>query len=235
MGYEDFSLLGFLDGFTALAIILSTITFGLLSFYHARKLEAKLLAIAGLAMIFVGCFWMGPAVDFLFILLTGTNLSPVYLYGILSYMWIAPGVITAFYLGAELMVPEKKKIIVGFYAILGVIFEILLFTSPLDVFVFNEIQSGDLIDSGFNRASPAYWLIIFFLISILIFLAIGFAIKAKQATGELRKKFTYLSLGWFIFFVVGVFDSLMLPGIYLVAWRLVMCTFALWNYLGLKT
>ena len=153
-------------------------------------------------------------------------------------MWIAPAVITSFYLGAELMIPEKKKLIVIIYAILGTIFEILIWTMPVGatgVFTFTVRAEGDLIDAGFNRANPAFWLIAIFLISVLVFLVIGFGIKAKQATGELRKKFAFLSLATGIFFICGLFDSLFMPGIYLVAWRSVMMTFALWMYLGLKT
>ena len=70
---------------------------------------------------------------------------------------------------------------------------------------------------------------------MLVFLSIGFLIKAKQATGELRKKFLYLSLGFFIFVVVGALDSLVAPGPILGVIRGVMMTFALWMYLGFKT
>lgn len=231
----NLSLLGFIDGITATGIILFSVIFGLLSFYKARKLEAKLLAIAGLGMVFIGCFWLGPATDFFSVILTGKNLNPEEIYGLLSYMWIAPAVIIGFYMGAELMVPEKKKIIVGIYAVLGIIFEILLWTMTEEVFDFQPHGEGDLIDSGFNRTFLAYWLIVFFLISVLIFLVIGFAIKAKQATGLLRKKFTYLSFGFGIFFFCGLADSLFLPGLYLGIWRGIMMTFAFWMYLGLKT
>ena len=234
----NLSLLGFVDGITATGIIISSIIFGIISFYHAKKLEAKLLGIAGLCMIFIGLLYLGPATDFFMVLLTGENLDPPHLYGWLSYVWIFPGVICAFYLGAELIVPGKKKTIVTTYTILAFIFVALIFTMPIGeggVWVFNDIEEGDLIDSGFNRTNPAFWLMILFLISMLMFLAIGFFIKARQATGELRKKFSYLGLGFLVFFICGVADALFLPGVYLAIWRGAMMTFALWMYLGLKT
>jgi len=234
----NLSLLGFVDGITATGIIISSVIFGIISFYHAKKLEAKLLGIAGLTMIFIGLFWLGPATDFFMVLLTGENLDPEHYYGWLSYMWIPPAVSSAFYLGAELIVPGKKKTIVTIYAILGIIFVVLIFTNPIGTggaFVFNDVEEGDLIDSGFNRANPAFWLIVLFLISILMFLAVGFFVKAKQATGELRKKFGFLGLGFLVFFICGVADALFVPGIYLAIWRGAMMTFALWMYLGLKT
>ena len=236
--FANLSLIGLLDGLTAACIVIFSVLFGIISFYHARKLEAKLLAVAGLVMVFVGLFWLGPATDFFNVMLTGENLSPTYLYGWLSYMWITPAVIVAFYLGAELMVPEKKKIIVIFYGILGIIFEILLFSSPTLVFTTDSLmtpESGMLIDTSFNRGWYAFYIIAFFLLSILVFLVIGFAIKAKQATGELRKKFLFLFVGFLIFLICGIFDSLTSPEVYLVIWRGAMVTFALWMYLGLKT
>ena len=99
---------GILDGTTATLIILSSTIFGLLSIYKSIKLKAKLLAIAGLTMFFVGCLWLGPTVDFFMVLLTGSNISPIEVYSLLSYLWVAPALIFAIYLGGELIFPKKK-------------------------------------------------------------------------------------------------------------------------------
>ena len=228
--------LGLLDGGTAGIILIFSAIFGILSFYHARKLEAKLLAVAGIMMFFVGFLWLGPFVDFLLVVFTGKNLDPMYLYGWLSYMWVAPGIITAMYLGSELMWPEKKKVVVIIYVIIGVIFELFLFLSVETTFQpFVVKNPGDVIDAKFNRTSPTFILIAVFLISVLIFLAIGFAIKAKQATGELRKKFGFLSIAFFIFVVCGALDSIIDPGVAIGIVRCVMATFSIWMFLGLKT
>ncbi len=237
------SFLGYLDGITASAIILSATAFGLLSFYHAKKLDAKLLAVAGILMVFIGLLWLGPFVDFILILTTGKNISyPYHVYAYLSYVWVAPAIVVGMYLGAELITPEKKKILVTIFAILGVIFEILLFTDTARAFTFTLNNPGqDTIDSSFNRGhelygvNPTYLLIIIFLISTLIFTGIGFAIKAKQATGELRKKFAFLSMGFTIFVICGALDSIIPTGIAIGISRGIMTTFALWMYLGLKT
>ena len=242
----NLSLTGFLDGITAAGIILSCVIFGSLSFYKARKLGAKLLSWAGLNMIFVGCLWLGPATDFFHMIIIGKNLSPLYLYSWLSYIWILPAVVTGYYIGGELMMPDKKKIIVGIYGVIGVIFEILIFIAPITVvsifgirfepvFIINPPTGGDLIDSAFNSDSLAYWIIIFFQFSIIIFLTIGYAIKAKQTMGELRKRFSYLSIGSLLFFICGLFDSTFPPGPYLAVWRGLMMTYSVWFYLGLKT
>ena len=230
------STLGYLDGLTATGIILSSVIFGLLSFYHARKLGARLLGIAGVMMILIGLLWLGPFVDFLMILITGKNIRPIQVYMWLSYVWVAPAIVIGMYLGSELLAPEKKKAIVIFYAILGVIFELYLFLDWTHVFTWTLNNPGqDTIDSSYQRTSPAYWIIIFFLISTFIFEGIGFAIKAKQATGEIRKRFRFLSIAFIVFVVCGALDSVIPPGIAIGFSRAVMMTFALWMFLGLKT
>jgi hypothetical protein len=45
------SVLGWLNGITALCVVIFAICFGLLSFYHSRKLKANLLAFTGITII----------------------------------------------------------------------------------------------------------------------------------------------------------------------------------------
>ncbi len=225
-----------LGGLTALGIILSSAIFGLLSLYKSIKLKAKLLAIAALTMFFVGFLWLGPAVDFLSLLFTGDNIEPVQNYVLLSYMWVAPALFFAIYLGGELILPDYKWYLVAIFLVLGVIFELFLWASPLDSFEEIAVQGTDgLIDARFKLIHPTFILLVIFLISGLIFLGIGFAIKAKQATGLLRKKFIYLSIGFTIFVICGALDGIFTIPILVGIIRLVMVTFAVWMYLGLKT
>ncbi|MCK4481365.1 MAG: hypothetical protein KAV01_12620 [Candidatus Lokiarchaeota archaeon] len=230
------SELGLLDGLTASLIILSSTTFGLLSLYKSIKLKAKLLTVAAMTMFFVGCFWLGPTIDLLMGLVWQTNITPIRLYAIFSYMWMAPALLFSMWLGGELLFPKKKWIIVGIYLILGLVFEYFLWFHTNESFEFTPPPDpGDLIDASFVRAHPTFLLIAFFLVSVLIVLGIGFAVKAKQSTGQLRKKFAYLSVGFIIFVLCGALDSILTIPVAIGAVRIVMATFALWMYLGLKT
>ena len=76
-------------------------------------------------VFFTGGFYLGASVDFLTVLLTENNI-PNGLHGILSFMWVAPAVITAMYLGSYLIIPSKKWYIVGLYLTLAVVFEFFL-------------------------------------------------------------------------------------------------------------
>ncbi|GAG23181.1 unnamed protein product, partial [marine sediment metagenome] len=110
--------LGLLDGLTATGIILSASIFALLSLYKSIKLKAKLLTVAALTMLFVGFLWLGPFIDFILVTFTGTNITPIYFYSLLSYLWVAPVLIFAMYLGGELLLPKRKWILVGVFIVL---------------------------------------------------------------------------------------------------------------------
>lgn len=227
---------GWLDGLTASGIVLSTAIFGLLSLYKSIKLKAKLLSIAGIFIFFVGFLWLGPTVDFLFKLIADKNIEPRQVYVLLSYTSVAPALFFAMFLGGELLIPKYKWLLVGIFIVLGVIFEMFLWFSPNQSFDYIEVQVVDgLIDASFNRTHPTFLMIALFLISTLFFLGVGFTIKAKQATGLLRKKFIYLTIGFYIFPICGALDSILTIPIAIGFVRGAMMTFALWMYLGLKT
>jgi hypothetical protein len=179
---------------------------------------------------------LGPFLDFIMVVFFHTNITPIYLYAILSYLWVAPALVVAMYLGGSLMFPKKKWIIVGIFVVLGLVFEYFLWFQTSESFTLTLINPGeDLIDASFVRTHPTFLMVALFLVATLILLGIGFFIKAKQATGDLRKKFIYLGLGFTIFVVCGALDSIVPPGIAIGFVRGVMMTFALWMYLGLKT
>jgi len=228
---------GILDGGTAALIVFSSIGFGLFSLYKSIKLKASLLTVAGFAMVFVGFLWLGPTVDFIFLLLGLGNIVPYEMYAILSYLWVAPALIFAIYLGSELLVPKKKWILVAIYIVLGIVFEYFLWFDTTASFrtLSPTIPGETIIDASFNTRHPTFLLIGVFLISALVFLGIGFAIKAKQSTGLLRKKFIYLSIGFIIFVLSGALDSIIKLPLAIGIIRVIMSSFALFMYLGLRT
>jgi hypothetical protein len=230
---------GWLSGITATLIVFSSVFFGLLSFYRSIKLKAKLLSIAGLVMIFVGFLWLGPTTDFFLKLITDYNLSPETTYVFLSYTWVGPALFFAMYLGGELMIPKYKWVLVGIFVVLGGIFEYFLWTQPGigESFEFIEPRPavGGIIDAGFSRGHPTYIMVIVMLIASLVLLAIGMTVKAKQSTGSLRKKFIYLAVGFYIFVLCAALDSILTLPLAIGVVRVVMATFAVWMYLGLKT
>jgi hypothetical protein len=231
------SPIGYLDGLTALAVVLAGIIFGVLSFYKSIKLKATLLSVTGLATISVGFILLGPAVDLLVILITTDNLDPYWLYGLLSYSWTAPITIFGLYIGSELLLPKRKWLIVALYTGLSIIFEIILFwfsfNSPEVIFRYSE-TTNELLNTSINPTSIAFILMLVFLISGLIFNGFGFLRKSLQSSGELKRKFLYLSLGWILFIICGALDGLVDPGIYTFFIRFGLIISITFMYLGVR-
>ena len=226
-----------LEGLTASSVISVGIILGLISIIKGRKLKAKLLTVLGLAIFFIGFLYLGPTTDFLSVIITGSNITSEFwglgIYGILSYLWIAPALIMAMYIGGELILPKRKWILVIIYMILGIIFEYFLWFQTDNTFVI-DLVPGEIIDSSFVTLYPTFLLMALFILSILIFHGMGFLIKAKKSTGVLRKKFLLLGIGFIIFSIAGAGDSLVNPGIGLVIVRLAMISSIVLMYFGLK-
>ena len=224
-------------GTSASMVLLFCIIFGIINLYHAHKKEAKLLYYAGIMILCTGGFYLGATVDFLLILFTGYNLAnETGIHGILSFMWVAPAVISAMYLGGELIIPNKKKYIVIIYVILAIIFEIFLFVDTMGSFEFKEptISGTELIDSSFVLGHPTFILVAIFLISAFLFTGVGFLIKAIQSSGKIRRNFIFLAIGFMTFVVCGALDSLIAPGPLLIIIRLGMISYTILMYFGLK-
>ena len=156
------SLIGWLNGLTAAMGVFGAIIAATIFIIKSIIYKAKLLRFAALMGLFSGLLWLGPTVDFLTILFTGKNMDNSNgLYGLLSYIWVAPSSVFAMYLGSELLVPEKKKVIVICSLILNIIFEIFVIYNTQNCFYFVDPSSPgeNLIDARFKINSPAFIII----------------------------------------------------------------------------
>ncbi len=215
------STAGWIDGITASCVIIFGIIFGFFFIYKSKKEKAKLLVYLGIVNILAGLMFLGVFLDFLMVIFFNHNLDTPYgIVALLSYIWYAPTVIFAMYIGAELLVPEKKRLIVCIFIVLSIIFEIIIFIDPVNS--FNIVHPQDtanpdvLIDYNINFGTLAGMLMAALLIPVLIFLGIGFLNKSVQSTGELKKNFLLLSVGSFCFCIFGLLEALTEPGIALI-------------------
>ena len=227
-----------LNGISALGVVSVNLLIGFYSLYKANKLKAKLLTVTSLTIIFIGLLWLGPTVDFIKILLIdGTNIEPVWVYPLLSYMWAAPGITLGMYIGGELLMSKKKWILVGIFLVISIAYEFFLFWDPVSSFKFTVPAplGSDLIDTSSNYSYFTSYFLIVFILSILIFNGIGFLVKAIQATGVLRKKFLYLSFGFIVFAVIVTFDSVFPPMVALFYVRFGVIISSILLYLGIRS
>ncbi len=234
MAIEDILL----NGGSALGVVISNVLIGIYILYKGLKLKAKLLKYAGIMIILIGMLWLGPATDFLTILTSTENLDPPIIYAFLSYIWVAPAIFIAMLIGTELITPNRKNIILVVVAVLGVIFAIGLIFFPYNNQTFEydlpASPGENIIDTSFNLTFFSSWALAAILLFVIVFNGIGSAIKAKESTGVLRKKFTYLALGFIIFPIAALFDTLVPPGPLLPIVRITVVITAILLYLGLK-
>ena len=229
--------MGWLNGATATGVFAFSCLLGLFFIYRSRKLDADLLLYLGFTYFFAGLIYFGDFLDFITILITGTNVdNSTGFIGIINWMWFPGVILFAMYLGAELMIPNKKKLIMIIYLILGVIFELFLFLdTEASITYSNPVVPGeDLINDNIVEDSIMFYLTLFFLLSIIVFLGFGFLIRAIQTKGDIRKKFLYLSIGSFVYTMGGILDGLFSPGIILIIIRSAMIGSSAMFYLGLR-
>lgn len=229
---------GWIDGITASGVVIFGILFGLFFIYRSRKTNAKLLTFLGLANMFAGLMFLGVFLDFLSVLFIQQNLPNNGIVAILSYIWFAPAIITAMYIGAELLVPKIKILIVLSILIISIFFEIVVFLDPLGSFNFLPPPFTpppiNLIDYNVNLNTLAGLLMGGLLLAVIIFLGIGFLYKAFQSSGVIRKKFLYLSVGSLFFCIFGLLEGLTAPGVLGIIVRIGYLTSFWLMYLGLK-
>lgn len=229
---------GYLDGCTALLVVILCVSLAIGFYIRAVKLDSKLLKWGAGMGFFTGLLWLGPTTDFLLVLITSHHISyyfDISMYGVLSYIWVGPSFLCGIYVGSELLAPEKKKILFSLFIPLAIIFTIILILDRENTFTFAE-NKGDLIDSQFIYLSPSFILISIFLTFILIFNGFGALNMAIKTTGEIRKRFLYFTITFFLFVVVAVFDAFINASVfgilYIVRLGMIFCAWC--TYLALK-
>ncbi|MFX0058868.1 MAG: hypothetical protein ACFE85_00675 [Candidatus Hodarchaeota archaeon] len=228
------NFLGWIDGLTASGVVVFGILFGGFFIYKSRKSNAKILLYLGLANAFAGLMFLGVFLDFLIVLITDSNINNTNgIVGILSYIWMAPAVITAIYIGSELLIPSKKWYWVTIFIILSLVFEFFIFLNPLGTFNF-AYPINQLIDYNVNTFSMAGVLMAMFLLSIILLLGMGFLIKSFKSSGVIRRKFFLIALGSLCFCIFGLIEGLTAPGLLVIIVRIGYLSSFWFMYYGLK-
>ena len=229
---------GWIDGITASGVVIFGIIIGFFFFYQSRKRNAKLLTYLGLANLFAGLMFSGVFLDFLFVLIIQQNIVNNGIVALISYIWFAPVIISAMYIGAELIAPKIKKPILIIVLIISIFFEIVIFfIDPGNSFNFipsiPDPPTINLIDYNVNLLTLAGMLMGGLLLLVIVFLGLGFLYKAIQSSGVIRKNFLLLSAGSISFCIFGLLEGLTAPGILVIFVRLGYVSSFILMYFGL--
>ena len=222
------------NGISVMIFVIVGWIIGIAFIVKSRSSQAKLLFYYGLGLIFGVSNWLGTFLDFIFVILTNENIGITL--AILGYATMPLGITFVMYVFAELIAPQKKYLILSFYIILGIVFEILLFIKPTYSVrvIYPSVSGSDLIDLSVKIGTPLFFMSLIFQMSALIFLGFGFLIKGILSKGLLRKKFLLLSIGWFIFVACAMIDNLINPGVFIILVRIGLISNGYFSYMGLR-
>jgi hypothetical protein len=208
-----------LEGVFALSVIIAGCSIGYLSIRTGLRYESKAvkrtLAINGAAIISMALVQVGHSLDFIFILLTGTNLEP-YLNGFLSYIPAGPILVCGLYVGSKLMTPEHTKHITIITIAVAIWYTVQLtattFLSPASIYSIEKYNPTALVptmvDTSLKVGSFPFLMFAGAGLAGFVFNGLGFLRIAWRSPGDLKRDNAMIGAGWILWLVFAVADAL---------------------------
>ncbi len=228
------SLSGIIAGITAIIIIVTGYTTMYSCIKRGKHDEAPLLVVAGLLLGSMGSLYLGTVVSFFHLLITGTNLSTVWV-GRLCYMWAPIAIVLGVYVGFMIIKKEYAKKMAIFYLLFAPVYYYgLFFDAERNIDSAIPMNGGvGLID--INLIGYVQIITAFFILSTGLVMISGFLWLASQSAGAVRKKAHLLAAGYFLFVICATMDALFDYSAFIVIIRLFMATAYVLLYKGFAT
>ncbi len=202
----------YIAGASASLILLTGYITGFIVIGKGAKQKASLMVWSGVFLVLMGQFYLGTVVNFVKLIITGTNLQIQYLSGRLAYTGAPISIIVGMFVGFSMIKPKWKHGIVVIYSITAIGYWIGLYLFPqLTLTEFVPDRGYAFFTDGLMDISLESWVLIltaFYLVSLLAFNTSGLLIFARKSSGVIRKKLILQSIGYLIFVVIGAVDSL---------------------------
>ncbi len=229
------NLFSYLNGLSAIVVLsLGIITFAriMVKYSHERK---NLLPFAGILGVVVGFFYLGPATTFVSLIFTQTNITNT-TYGLLSYSHVPLAICDAMWLGFSIFNPDRRKLAVSLFAASGVVYYIALFGWTDKMFTYGSgydlacvPPNCEMLD--IQLASVVEFMVIGYIACVVLILAINFYKIRPKLTSDMRRWATYLTVGFFLFAIAGILDTV-LSGEFIVIARVIMALAVIYIYKG---
>ena len=234
------SLLSYLSGITATAIVVTGWIAGLKLYAINKRTPSKLLPWASIVLVTFGSFYTGTMVYFFYLLGTGTQFTPLVIGAWLCYSVLPLAAACAIYVGCSLFKPSLAKVLFVIFLAMGIIYVLILWFSPLAKDTPTEAitaavqvtaTAGELID--IENINIAKLLVAAIIVTLFVFLVGGFAYLAKKASGAERKTAVFFAIGFGFFLTAAIGDSLIGPeATILLLIRLIMLTAFVFLYVA---
>jgi hypothetical protein len=154
---------------------------------------------------------MAKFLDFIAILLTNNNLENGRLTALLSQFWGGPLVFMTVFFYVKVVNLRRKLVFLAIYIVIGFLFELLLFIYPESSLTFSlpSTPGGDMITYGYNfNFLPIALIVVIFGLTGIGFGGFGFLFKGFKSKSIIRRKYFFLSTGFFIYSFLAVVDTL---------------------------
>ncbi|MFX1257181.1 MAG: hypothetical protein ACFFAN_04950 [Promethearchaeota archaeon] len=178
----------------------------------------------------MGIPWLGGAISFLIIIMGG---EPLTLEQYLFISLFSQPITLIFWLWTitELMYKNKQKIILGIYAISGIIFEMYLIyyliTNPLVIGIFVDPP----LDINYVGLTMLYAIFILITVSISLLLFVRSGLKSDNPEVKLKAKFNLVAIISFVFgAVLDGYVSVNIVAVFIV--RIILISAAIEFYIG---
>ena len=210
------SAIGVINALTVIIWFTLGLIWGIFSLIKSKKSKSYVLFSMGLAVLFISFLYSGLVLDSLLVLFTESNLD-TNIHGILTFFWFGPLVIIGTYIFNELIAMNfklwLKYLILIYFSIISIIFEILLFVTYSSSIIYKipSEPGQDLIDNILVFWTPPFYMLAISLFPGIIVFSLSFLYGGIKSSGILRKKLILLLITFIVFFGFGSLDIAIFP------------------------
>ena len=210
------SAIGVINALTVIIWFTLGLIWGIYSLIKSKKSKSYVLLSMGLAVLFISFLYSGLVLDSVLVLFTESNLD-TNIHGILTFFWFGPLIIIGTYIFNELIAMNfklwLKYLILIYFSIISIIYEILLFLTHSSSIIYkNPSEPGqDLIDNILVFWTPPFYMLAISLFPGIIVFSLSFLYGGIKSSGILRKKLILLLITFLVFFGFGSLDIAIFP------------------------
>lgn len=225
----ELSLLQFLQGIFSLIFVLVVVILGIKIIYKYFKYKRWHLICVGLTWILGVSGWYGDSIQFILIVFFNTELSD-FLYLLITLPLMPISVFLWLIVVTNLLDINKRKLILGLYFILMVIFEIIYF-----MLLFTDTTYIGIFINPFT-VEFSLFVQIFLLIFLVIWLGLGLLFARdvlKTKSKDLKLKGKLLTSAFILYALGACLDTfILISEITVVITRIILTLSAILFYLG---
>lgn len=202
------SFTAYLTGTSAVCIFLLGVFYWIrFLIYFRQDRSKKLTPFVGFLALFLGALYLGASVNFIGKLFWNIDIDLV-LYGYLTYIHTPIGISLAMFLGYDIFKPKLKWRMLIAFLVVGVVYLIAILGWPEIMIEGTSPDPNELVDISIN--SVVLVIVIVYILSCIFMLGINFILLGRRLDKKIPQKKAYmLGIGWFLFGIAGILDSLL--------------------------